>query len=944
MPRKRHSGVRKAGDKTAGALFATFTVSLLSSAIAMAQTPVGDTTLEEISVTGSRLRNDSFTAPTPVQTISTEQIEAVAPVSITDALRLLPQFSTTGQPATGVSYANLRNIGSERTLLLVDGRRHVPTFSSGVVDLTAIPTSLVARTEVVTGGASASWGSDAVSGVLNLILKSDLEGFEGNVQYGESKYGDDESLNGSFAWGSSFANGRGHIIAGLELAESKGIATYAYPYVSRRNVAARGSVTNSNFSTGLPQTIYAADVRRSDVHDGGLITSGPLRGTTFLPGGQTGQFGYGEMYGSLMIGGSSNEFETGDPGGDIAPPFERKSFLTRATYEFSDTLSGFLEYNYSESISKGRSILPRNQGAQNAVNSCARTGFAGNATGSLNVSIDNAFLPDHVRQQMVDAGITCFAFGRSYREDGMDLFRTDEGSPAIHRYVAGLQGEFANGWSWDTYVQYGDSSFQQRRGGNIHVTRFGNAIDAVLDPATNSIVCRVNIDANPDNNDPACVPFNLFGAGSPSMAAREYVTGTSRFDMDITQTVAAFNVGGDLMEGWAGPISAAFGVEYREEDLSAVADPSSEANQWSTSNRKAIKGGYDVSEAYVEFGIPLLRDAAFADSIDLTLAARTADYSTSGEVTTWKAGANWNINEELRLRLTRSRDIRAGNIGEMFTPTAVTLGNVTDPRPRPGSDPRPLVQITTTGNTNLQPEEALTSTAGIIYTPNFIDNLQLSADWYKIEIAGQIGTVSAANIVDQCFLFNEQDFCSLITLNANGDMTAIRNTSINLDRFRTSGVDLVAAYRFDLGPGSASLRLSSAWVDERTTTFQIGGTEQDTAGQYGNPHWKHFVQAGYTVGRLNALVDWRWYQDSLISNQRIEGFAGVRGANINTVPNLHYTSLSLNYNVDKLFGDWEGTVYARIDNLFDKEPPFPLRSAYNDNNGRGYRLGLRFRM
>jgi iron complex outermembrane receptor protein len=944
MTTKRFHGARKKCGKTAGALAATFTLSVLGSAIALAQAPAAGASVEEISVTGSRLRNDSFTAPTPVLTLGTDQIEAVAPVSITDSLRLLPQFSTTGQPATGVSYANLRNIGSERTLLLVDGRRHVPTFSSGVVDLTAIPTSLVARTEVVTGGASASWGSDAVSGVLNLILKSDLQGFEGNVQYGESKYGDDQSASGSFAWGTAFADGRGHIIAGAEIAESKGVATYAYPDVSRPNVAARGSVTNSNFSTGLPQTIYAADVRRTDTFDGGIITSGPLRGTIFLPGGQTGQFGYGEVYGSLMIGGTSNQFETGDPGGDISPPFERKSFLTRATYDFTDTLSGFLEYNYSESISKGRSILPRNQGALSAVNTCARTAFAGNATGSINVAIDNAFLPDHVRQQMVDANVNCFAFGRSYREDGMDLFRTEEGSPAIHRFVAGLDGEFANGWTWDTYVQYGDSSFQQRRIGNIHVTRFGNAIDAVLDPASNSIVCRVNIDTNPSNNDPSCVPFNLFGAGSPSVAARQYVTGTSAFDMDITQTVAAFNVGGDVMEGWAGPISAAFGVEYREEDLSATADPSSQANLWSTSNRKGIDGGYNVREAYVEFGVPVVRDVVLADAVDLSIAARSTDYSTSGEVTTWKIGANWDITDEVRARLTRSRDIRAGNIGEMFTPTAVTLGNVTDPRPRPGSDNRPLVQITTTGNTSLQPEQALTSTAGLIYSPNFLNGLQLSADWYKIEIDGQIGTVSAANIVDQCFLFNEQDFCSLITLNANGDMTAIRNTSINLDRFKTSGVDLVAAYRFDLGPGAASLRLSSSYVDERTTTFQIGGTEQDTAGQNGNPHWKHFVQAGYTVGRFNALVDWRWYQHSLINNQRIEGFAGVRGTNINTVPNLHYTSLSLNYDVDNLFGDWEGTVYARIDNLFDKDPPFPLRAAYNDNGGRGYRIGLRFRM
>ncbi|HEY0963008.1 MAG TPA: TonB-dependent receptor [Pseudomonadales bacterium] len=938
MATKHSPGTRNMTGKSAGAMAATFTLSLLGSAIAMAQqaAPAVGADVEEIAVTGSRLRNDSFTAPTPVMTLSTEQLKAVAPVNIAESLQQLPQFSTGGQSSTAVSYANLRNIGSERTLVLLDGRRHVPTFSSGVVDLTTIPTALIQRTEMVTGGASASWGSDAVSGVLNLILNEELEGFQGNVQYGESEYGDDESYNTSLAWGTAFAGGSGHIIAGVEKAESKGIPTYLYPDVSRPDVASRGNVSNSNFTTGLPQFIYAQDVRRADVHDGGLITSGPLRGTTFLPGGQTGTFGYGQVFGNLMIGGTDNPFEAPDPGGDISPPFERTAFLTRINYDFSDALSGFVEYNYSESLSNGRAILPRNQGATTANAGCTRTGYSGSAIANINVSIDNAFLPQSVRDRMVAANVNCFNFGRSFREEGLGLFRTSEGSPEIHRYVAGLEGDIGNGWTWDTYVQYGDSSFQQRRGGNIHVTRFQNAVDAVFD-ANGQIACRVNIDAVATNNDPNCAPFNLFGAGSPSAAAMAYVTGTSSLDMDIEQTVAAFNVGGDLFEGWAGPISSAFGVEYREESLSAVADPDSELNLWSTSNRKGIDGSYDVREFYAEVGVPLVNGRALMESVDLQLAARATDYSTSGNVTTWKAGLNWDVNDQVRMRFTKSRDIRAGNIGELFTPTAVALININHPT----TSVRGVAQVTTTGNTALDPEEADTLTAGIIFTPNFLDGLQLSADYYDIQIDGQIGSVNGQQIADQCFLFNEQDFCSRITT-VNGSITAINNSFLNLDQFETSGVDLVAAYRMDVGPGDMSLRLSSSYVDKRETTFQIAGTAQDTAGQLGSPHWKHFVQVGYTIGRFNGLIDWRWYQHSKISNQRIEGFAGLQGANINEVPNLHYTALSLNYDIDGMLGDWNGTVFARIDNLFDKEPPFPLRSAYNDNNGRGYRLGMRF--
>ncbi len=910
-------------------------LTVLAAAVAEAQQPAN---VEEISITASRIRADGFSAPTPVVMLSQEQIQAVAPVNVGESLLQLPQFSTAGQSSTAVVYANLRNIGSERTLVLLDGRRHVPTFSSGVVDLTTIPTALVQRTEFVTGGASASWGSDAVSGVVNLILNENLEGVQGNVQYGQSKYSDDKSFSASFAGGTAFAGGRGHIIAGIEKAESKGIATYLWPDVSRPNVAGRSSVTNGNFSTGLPQFIFAEDVRRADVHDGGLITSGPLRGTIFLPGGQTGQFQYGQVYNNNMIGGGSNPFEAPDPGGDIAPPYERDSFLTRASYDFSDSLSGFAEFNYSQSLSNGLSVMPRNQGATTNNTGCTRTGYSGSFFGNINVSIDNAFLPASVRSAMQAARVNCFNFGRTFREEGLGLFRTGEGSPNIRRFVTGLEGKLAGSWTWDAYVQRGESSFQQRREGNIHSVRFQNAIDAVLNPANGQIACRLNTDAVTTNDDAGCVPFNMFGAGSPSDAAMRYVTGTSSLDMDITQTVVAANVRGDLLEGWAGPITSAFGVEYRKEELAAVADPDSERNLWQTSNRKGLRGDYDVKEIYAELLVPLLGDTAFADNLDLNLAARNTDYSSSGSVTTWKAGFTWDLDEQVRFRLSQSRDIRAGNIGELYTPTAVALGNVNNPI----TSVRVPVQTVTTGNPTLAPEEADTFTAGLVLEPAFVDNLQLSVDYYSIDIAGQIGSVTPQNIVDLCYLNKEDEFCSRIENDANGVITRINNSFLNLNSFETSGVDILTAWSLPVWNGDLNLRLTSTWVDKRETTFKIGGTTQDTAGEFTNPHWKHFVQARYSIGKFSALIDWRWYGGGKLSNQRIEGFAGVQGANINELSAVNYTSLNLSYDVSGLIEGWDGNLFFRVDNLFDRDPPFPLRSAFNDNNGRGYRLGLRF--
>src|SRR5690606_24879143 len=267
--------------------------------------------------------------------------------------------------------------------------------------------------------------------------------------------------------------------------------------------------------------------------------------------------------------------------------------------------------------------------------------------------------------------------------------------------------------------------FEQRRVGNVNVAAFRRAIDAVT--AGGQIVCRVNADANQGNDDPACRPFNLFGTGSPSADSIAYVTGTSAFDMVTKQQVAAANINGDLFNAWAGPISAAFGAEYRKVEIDAVADPISEANGWHSSNRKAIVGAYNVKEDYGELANPLLRDAPFAQAFDLNLAGRYTDYSSSGSVETWKVGATWDLTEALRLRATRSRDIRAGNLGELFTPTAVLVTNVRDPRT---SAVMP-VPVTTQGNRALAPEKAETLTSGVVLPPNWIPGLRLS-DVYSV--------------------------------------------------------------------------------------------------------------------------------------------------------------------------------------------------------------------
>jgi len=900
---------------------------------------------EDIVVTASRVRSSGFTAPTPLTVIGEDQIEAVAPTQVQDILALVPSFRTTGQPASATTYADLRGLGAQRTLVLVDGRRHVPTFSDGTVDLGVIPTILIQRTEVVTGGASASWGSDAVAGVINLILKSDLEGIEGTAQAGISDYGDAENFLVSLAAGTSFAQGRGHVLIGGEYSRDEGIRGLQQPNVSRP-WAGRGSVGNSAFAAnGLPGTIYSPDVRRADVSDGGLITSGPLRGTQFGTGGTTSQFGFGQVFGNNMIGGTDNFANAPTPGGDLKYPFERYSIMGRASFDLTESLQLFVEGTFAHVMSSGLAQPGRNNGAVTGNPTCTSTQLV-SALGSIQVPITNPYLTDAFRQQMTAAGISCFNMGRVLQDPGMGEFTVSDGSPAIYRGVVGAQGDLFGSWNWDAYFQYGRNRFEQRRIGNIDVTAFRRAIDAVSVGGT--IVCRVNGDASTTNDDPACHPFNLFGSGSPSAQAIDYVTGTSEFDIITTQKVAAVNLNGDLFSLWAGPVSAAFGAEYREEAIDAVADAISQRSGWHSSNRKAIAGSYDVKEAYGELVIPLLRDSAFAQSLDLNVAARYTDYSSSGSVITWKAGATWDVTDSLRLRATRSRDIRAGNLGELFTPTAILVTNVRDPRT---SAVLP-VPVTTQGNRTLSPEKADTFTGGVVYQPSWLEGLRLSVDYYDISIDGQIGTLSADNVLRQCFLDNVETFCNSITTGTNGQITGLIVQFENLDSFRTSGLDFEAAYRtsvdqiFAGASGDLQFRLLANYTIDKETTAALNGVVDVAAGEFNNPHWTVFGMVSYDGGRIGSVLDLRWYEGGTIDNNLIEGAISRDGVNINNVEPTLYTNLTLNYDFSSAADD-SIQAFFRVSNLFNQAPPFPVtgegRTLY-DPTGRSYRVGVRFRL
>lgn len=908
----------------------------------------------EIVVTASRVRASGFTAPTPTTVLGEEVADRTGATTVADILTQVPSFRLTGIPGTnvvtGALYANLRGLGPQRTLVLVNGRRHVSTFSDGTMDLGVIPANLIARTEVVTGGASASWGSDAVAGVVNVILTNDLRGIELEAQSGISTYGDARNYRLAAAAGTSFAGGRGHVMLATEYSKDEGILSVSAPYYSRP-YGGRGQLGNSAFaSNGLPGTIYGSDVRAADYTAGGLITAGPLRGTQFGVDGSTSQFGYGDVFGSGMIGGTSNyAFRANQEA--IKQPLERINVFGRAAFDVTDSINLFVEGSYAYAISQGLKGYTVNRGALTAPN-CTQTTLV-SALGSISVPITNPYLPQNVVDQLTAAGQSCFAFGKSLEEPGMGSYPSNDGVPRLFRGVAGFDAELGSNWALSAYVQHGVADYRYRRERAMIVANFARAIDAVDDNGT--IRCRVNADANPNNDDPNCAPFNLFGVNVASPEAIAYVSGTSALDIRTKQTVAAIGLDGPLFSLWSDPIQAAFGVEYRRESVRGVADPIAEAGGFQTGNRKGLVGAYSTREIYGELAIPLLKDVPFFHALSLNLAARYTDYSSSGGVTTWKAGATWDISPDVRLRATRSRDIRAGNLGELFTPTAIGAAPVTDPR----TNDRVTVQTITTGNPTLAPEEANTLTAGIVLTPRAIPGLRASIDYYNIRLDGVIAALTAQQVVDRCFRDNDQSFCGQVT-QVNNTFTGVRTNFANLNKLDTRGVDIELQYSLPSeaifggnADGRLNLSVLASYVDLLRLTTSTTTVPISPLGQYTNPKWTLFATTGYSDDKFTLSVEQRFFGAGKIDNTKIAGQASLNGANINRIAATWYTNLYIA--VAPAGRSARGLeLFGRVDNLFNRWPPFPspvvaeanivgAQGTAFDQVGRAYRVGARFK-
>ena len=891
---------------------------------------------QDIVVTGSRVSRPGYTAPTPVTSLSSGELTKSSPSTIADALRTLPALTNTsgtqrnsGSAGGGQSFLNLRGLGATRTLTLVDGRRFVSTNITGSVDANLIPSALVERVDIVTGGASAAYGSDAVAGVVNFVIDTRFKGLKGSAQYGISSEGDNREFVATLTGGTRFADDRGRIVVSGEYFRNDGIAGDArrwarsgYQVITRPGAA--GTAAD-------PTQILAANVRLVSSY-GGLILNGnggtaaanaSFRGITFNPDGSPRAFDFGTL--------TSTGTQVGGDGIDngiiqqINRPLERKAVFGHATFDVTPEWNVFVQASYGDV----HSDYINGPNVHNS--SAAQTAF-------ITIQRDNAFLPQAVRDQMLARGVTSLTMTRWDLEDGKT--HTDNRNKTT-RVVGGFAGKIGS-WSLDGYYQWGQNLNTNIVKTTNRIGNFTRAVDSVR-TASGAVVCRSTL-TDPTNG---CVPFNPFGVGAPSQAALAYVNGDSPAYIRTTQQAAAVNLSGEPFATWAGPVSLAVGAEYRRETARVRSDALSVQNGYKIGNQQPWSGDYDIREFYAETVVPLARDMTLLNLLEVNGAVRRTDYSTSGAVTTWKGGVTYKPVDDLRLRLTRSRDIRAPNLNELFSRGRQNVSSVRDPFR--GNILVSNVSSLTTGNAALQPEIAETLTYGGVFSPSFIPGLQLSVDYYKLRIDGAIATVTDQIALDQCFA-GATDFCALSTRDASGNLTAFRSSPINYSRLETSGIDIEASYRvpmadwIDWWRGQLTLRAVANRVNHFTTSAP-GLVTRDVAGSIvdSQPKWRGQAQIGYTQDTFDLTLIGRYIGSGTYDVSRTPAQLGFRD-----VAPQAFLDGQIAVNIPAMGKG--GQLYLNVRNILNTEPRIaPLAGNLAivtnpflyDTVGRMFRIGIR---
>ena len=960
-------------------------LALLAAAPAGAQTADGE--LEEVVVTGSRIPTPNLSSASPVTSVTGADIKAQGVTRVEDMVNSLPQtFGAQGagvsNRSNGTATVNLRGLGPARTLVLIDGRRLMggnpgSQISAVAADLNFIPSSLVKRVDVLTGGASAVYGADAVAGVVNFILDRNFEGLKLDAQYSwyQHTQGNDamqgilrraaaiaampetyavpsdftggETTQVSLTFGVADDEGRASITAYASYLKVEGITAASYDY------------TACPLASGA--SILAAGCTGSGTAYPGRID--PIDPDGAGPRPDPGNF-------IVDLAGPGDTFRTRLPTDlyNFAPlnyvqrPDERYNLGAFARYEITPQIEAYADLMYMEDRSTALiapSGISPNEGP--------------GPGGTYRINCNNPLMTPLQQSQLCgsDAGTPTLVnvlIGRRNVEGGG---RFTEFVHNAQRYVVGLKGDLGGGWSYDANLQYGKTALSTRVDGYFITSRINQALLATRN-AAGEVVCQ----------DPSggCVPYNLFRIGGVTQAQLDYLQAPSFSSGAIMQRVANATLVGVLPEGVGSPfaedqVGVSVGAEYRRENLQFSADAFQTAGQLNAGEGavRPVDGGYDVYEAFGELRVPLVQDAPFVEDLILELAYRFSDYSIGATTHTYKVSGDWTVVDGLRLRAGYNRAARAPNVIELFSPQSLTLNTSVDPCAglRPGNplvarcaslfglteaqvlaieaDPLNNYRSRTGGNPDLQPEKADTYTFGVVWTPDFVPGLNVTVDYFDVKVKDFISGIGAGNIQNGCITGTTPEFCALVHRDALGSVRSADGYIIdivqNTGGLRTSGVDIAASYgaeleRFGLdGWGGLSASFVGTWVERLETTSLKGGTPIDCAGLYGaicstlggsnnpNPDWRHKLRLTW---RTPVDTDWlsdlslsaQWRHISSVSLDRTSSQTGLGGAN----PGGPATDLKL---ASRDYLDLVATFSVRdatrfrfgVNNVFDKEPP-----------------------
>jgi outer membrane receptor protein involved in Fe transport len=915
--------------------------------------PAADDNIKDIVVTGSRVARAGFTAPTPVTMLQADALAAKAPGSLPDALNQLPVFtgsisnsqdrnSNAGRVRTG-NYLNLRSLGPQRVLVLQDGLRLPPTGNAGGTDANMIPQLLIERIDVVTGGASAAYGSDAVSGVVNFVLDKKFTGLKLLGQGGISSRGDNGSNRFGAAVGRSFLDDRLHIIASAERYHSDGITDKSSRKGVNENYAVIGSGTAADPFVNVP------NVRISNAADGGLITSGPLSGQQFLANGRLGAFNAGTPTGraGLSFGGDGVVFPASRSTLSAAATTEQ--FLGRISYELGSDITAYVQGTYNHASNHDRPQPVTRSGA----------------TGGTTIYAGNAYL--NAADRTLLGTTPSFTVGR-FLADFPFYSARQETRAAVGS--AGLDGKIGQKFKWDLNYTYGWTRLDSEAN-DLDMERYYAATDAVRNGA-GQVVCRITV-TNPGVQD-GCVPLNILGYGNASSAGMAYVMRPSTWRATNTMHDVQGSISGEPFSTWAGPVSIVIGGEYRHQTLNQVSNSNpatrptfagirgvpANTNQFSFTNVSFARGQYSIKEGFGEIVVPLAKDSVIGKSLDLNGAFRYTDYSTSGSVQTWKAGGTYEPIRGIKARATFSRDIRAPTLYELFAGPTIRVQGYSDRLTNQSGQYSEVNQ----GNPNLTPEIGSTFTGGLVLQPSFLPGFAISADYYRIKIRDAIASqYGSLQVLDLCANSNyTSPVCSQVIRplgptnpSAANFPSQVNIFQTNVANIRTEGLDIEASYRTRLFGGMLSTRLLATRLISYSLQGSAGSARIEYAGNadfadVGNqpfpmPKWRGTMDLSYAHGGFTISA-----QERYIGSYKRSKLFVYRD---NKIGAYAYTDLSLSYDVKTSFGNFQ--IFTTVNNLFDRGYPITaigsnpglavstFRSVY-DVTGRYITTGVRIRL